>query len=87
METVGNALEAESYSKASSAAFICLFLISITSLMYRAGDGDRTRDVQGRKSLSITPNSPLCTPRVQYGSRDDAILGSFWRHAVLSLND
>ena len=31
-ETVGNALEAESYSKASSTAFISLFLISITSL-------------------------------------------------------
>ena len=45
-ETAGNALEAECYSKASSAAFICLFLISITSLIYRAGDGDRTRDVQ-----------------------------------------
>ena len=45
-ETLGNALEAESYSKASSAAFICLFLISITSLKYRAGDGDRTRYVQ-----------------------------------------
>src|SRR5262244_1939011 len=31
-ETVGNALEAESYSKASSATFISLFPISITSL-------------------------------------------------------
>ena len=31
-ETVGNALEAECYSEASSAAFISLFLISITSL-------------------------------------------------------
>jgi hypothetical protein len=48
-ETVGNALEAECYSKASSVALISLFLISITSI-YRAGDGDRTRDVQGRKS-------------------------------------
>ena len=38
-ETVGNALEAECYSEASSAAFISLFLISITSLIYRAGDG------------------------------------------------
>src|SRR5262249_54955013 len=56
-------------------------------LELRAGDRDRTDDVQGRKSLSITPNRPFCTPRVQYGSRDDAILGSFWRHAVLSLND
>ena len=50
METVGNALEAECYSEASSAAFISSFLISITSLIYRAiyraGDGDRTRDVQ-----------------------------------------
>jgi hypothetical protein len=46
METIGNALEAECYSEASSAAFISLFLISITSLIYRAGDGDRTRDVQ-----------------------------------------
>jgi hypothetical protein len=45
-ETVGNALEAECYSEASSAAFISLFPISITSLIYRAGDGDRTRDVQ-----------------------------------------
>ena len=45
-ETVGNALEAECYSEASTAAFISLFLISITSLIYRAGDGDRTRDVQ-----------------------------------------
>jgi len=33
-ETVGNALEAECYSEASSAAFISLFPISITSLMY-----------------------------------------------------
>src|SRR5262249_50578934 len=41
METIGNALEAECYSEASSAAFISLFLISITSLIYRAGDGDR----------------------------------------------
>ena len=32
METVGNPLEAECYSKAPSAAFISLFLISITSL-------------------------------------------------------
>jgi hypothetical protein len=32
METIGNALEAECYSEASSAAFISLFLISITSL-------------------------------------------------------
>ena len=31
-ETVGNALEAECYSAASSAAFISLFPISITSL-------------------------------------------------------
>jgi len=44
-ETVGNALEAECYSEASSDAVISLFLISITSLIYRAGDGDRTRDV------------------------------------------
>src|SRR5262245_62010778 len=44
-ETVANALEAECYSKASSAAFISSFLISITSLICRAGDGDRTRDV------------------------------------------
>jgi hypothetical protein len=48
-ETVGNALEAECYSKASSAAFISLFPISITSLIYRAGDGDRMRDVQLEK--------------------------------------
>ena len=46
METIGNALEAECYSEASSAAFFCLFLISITSLMYRAGDRGRTGDVQ-----------------------------------------
>jgi hypothetical protein len=47
-ETVGNALEAECYSTASSVALISLFLISITSI-YRAGDGDRTRDVQASK--------------------------------------
>jgi len=53
-ETVGNALEAECYSEASSAAFISLFLISITSLIYRAGDGDRTRDVQlGKLAIKI----------------------------------
>ena len=45
-ETIGNALEAECYSEASSAAFISSFPISITSLICRAGDGDRTRDVQ-----------------------------------------
>jgi hypothetical protein len=34
------------YSEASSAAFISLFFIGITSLIYRAVDGDRTRAVQ-----------------------------------------
>jgi hypothetical protein len=38
-ETVGNALEAECYSEASSAAFDSLFFISITSSINRAGDG------------------------------------------------
>ena len=58
METIGNALEAECYSEASSAAFISLFLISITSLMYRAGDGDRTRDVQLGKMAVVKGGSP-----------------------------
>jgi hypothetical protein len=46
-------------------------------LNLRAGDRDRTGDVQGRKSHSVTPKRPFGTPWVQSGSRDDAILGSF----------
>jgi hypothetical protein len=52
-------------------------------LKIRAGDGDRTRDVQGRKSLdvetpfSVTAKRPFGTPWVQPCIRDDAILGSF----------
>ena len=57
-------MEAECYSKTSSAAFISLFLIGITSLFYRAGDGDRTRDVQGRKTVVFhrvsRPERPSC---------------------------
>jgi hypothetical protein len=47
------------------------------ALDLRAGDGDRTRDVQGRKSLSVTPKLPFGTSWVQRGSQDDAILESF----------
>jgi hypothetical protein len=46
-------------------------------LIYRAGDEDRTRDVQGRKSLSVTTKHPLGMRWFQLGSPDDAILGSF----------
>ena len=42
-------------------------------LILRAGDGDLTRDVQGRKSLSVMPERLLGPPWVQLGSRDDAI--------------
>jgi len=48
--------------------------LDVTDL--KAGDGDRTRDVQGRKSLSVMPKHLLGPPWVQLGSRDDAIPGS-----------
>ena len=69
-ETVGNALEAECYSEASSAAFISLFLISITSLIYRAGDGDRTRDVQLGK-LGLTAKPKIFSYTIEWGSPEN----------------
>ena len=56
-------------------------------LKTRAGDGDRTRDVQGQNHSQSHRTLRFALYGFNPVSRDDAILGSFWRYAVLSLND
>jgi len=66
METIGNALEAESYSEAPSAACISLFFISswtecrlFSSFTLSSGSGD-SRTVRVTVSLKIATSYTRC---------------------------
>src|ERR1041385_6232777 len=49
----------------------------------RAGDRDRTGDVQGRKSLSVMLDCPFGKVRVRRDTQGFGAGGSFWRNAAV----